>query len=96
MNDMSSIMKNLVSYNIEFDDMGSSYGNESYYVFDLLNYIHLPREMDSNAILNDNETDTDGLTHAMFNALYAYSHDSDSSEQSRKLVEEYRKTLQVN
>jgi len=94
---MTSVVKNLVSCSdIEFDEMRSSYGNESYYVFDLMNYIHLPREKDSNAILHDNETDIDGLTHAMFDALHAYSYDTDSNEQSHKLVEEYRKTLQVN
>lgn len=77
----------------DFDEIKAVHGNESYYCFDLLNHIDLSKDKESNAILTDDEDNN--LKNIMLNLLYAFSCDCDSNDQSKELVNAYRKSVSV-
>jgi len=87
-------MEIISNLDLEADDVGSSCGNENYYTYNFLNHIHLPKDKEAGLSLNYNETDD--ISKVLYSCLHAqsYIYESDCNEESRKLANEYKKSLQ--
>lgn len=85
---MTNALNSLYSYQcVEFDDVRTLYGNDNYYTYSVLNGSNFIRD---NEYMAMPETDSN-FRYDFFDISY----DSDSNENSKKLVEEFKKSHTV-
>jgi len=78
----------------EFDEIKSVFSAETYYHFNILNHVSFPKEKESMRIINDDESDS--MPNILLSFMHYNSHDDDSNNQSKDLVNNYRNNLMKN
>jgi hypothetical protein len=77
---------------IDLDEIQLSNNDDTFYTFNVMDYVFLMKEQGSNEILND---DCENISPLVLSSLHAISNDIDSNEESKQLVKMYRDSIKL-